>query len=157
VSPNSPRLHRRLVGGPKEWWVAPKNGGIPALGLAGTTGAGPCIGLIILGPPSTRREVWVYHFEADDHPAATLNGNSPFPAGSTAVLFGGQNGSASSSGLIDSILPSLQTHGVTVNGLYNSPGLWVDNAGNFYVRASERRTAENDGTLPTQDPNAGMD
>ena len=131
--------------------------GIPALGLAGTTGAGPCVGLIILGPPAARREVWAYHFEPDDHPPATLNRDAPFPAGSTAILFGGKNGEASTAGLLDAILPNLQTQGVTVIGLYNSPGLWVDNSGNFYVTASERHTAENDGTSPPKDPNAGMD
>jgi len=43
---------------------------------------------------------------------------------------------------------------ITVDGVYNSPGMWVDSAGGYFVHGTEAGsgTRESDGTLPIPPP-----
>jgi len=127
---------------------------IPDGFMVGTSGAGPCIGVIIVGPPDRagNREIWVYHFQSGDNVSGTLNRDGPFPKGSKAVIFGGQNGVRESMGSLNDVESSLRGCNVTIDGVYNSPGLWVDRNGNYFVHSAERRTTEKDGTQPTPPP-----
>jgi hypothetical protein len=55
-------------------------------------------------------------------------------------------------GSLNDVANSLRARNVTIDGVYNSPGLWVDRNGNYYVHGAERRTAEKDGTQPAPAP-----
>ncbi len=129
---------------------------LPAGYMAGPAGAGPCILLIIVSPPNKAglRDVWTFHFNSGDDPNTTLNRNGPFPKGSHAVIAGGQNGERISNGTLQSVETYLNKNkaNITVDGLYNSPGIWVDSNGNYFVHTRERKNAEKDGTAPTPLP-----
>ena len=129
---------------------------IPFGHYVGTTGAEPCVGLIIISPGDKTpggglRDIWVYHFEADDHPNNSIDLHDP-PKGSEGVIFGGDDRTESSPGLIDAIIADLRARGIKIRGLYNSPGMWADRHGTCYVFNTERETASKDGTLPKQQP-----
>ncbi len=69
-----------------------------------------------------------------------------------AVLFGGQNNNRGSMRQLQHVRSHLGLHSVTIGGVYNSPGLWVDSNGNYFVHGFERAGAERDGTLPPPAP-----
>ncbi|TWT75097.1 putative deoxyribonuclease RhsB [Allorhodopirellula solitaria] len=127
---------------------------IPFGHYVGTTGAGPCVGLIIVSPGDKTpgggmRDIWVYHFEADDHPNNSIDLHD-LPTGSEGIIFGGDDRTESSPALIDAIIADLKARGIKIRGLYNSPGMWADRHGTCYVFNTERETATKDGTLPKQ-------
>jgi len=115
---------------------------IPDGHLVGTTAAATCIGVIVVSPPDVNgnRTIWVFHFDSGDDPEATLAAAGPFPQGSHVVFFGGQD-HPDSTNTLDSVLDyfeGLPAGRVVIDGIYNSIGLWVNNAGNYYVNPNER-------------------
>ena len=64
--------------------------------------------------------------------------------------FGGDDDDPSTSGLLQQIAKFLngQKSDITIDGLYNSPGMWVDSAGNYYVTPDQCSAATKDGTNP---------
>jgi hypothetical protein len=107
-----------------------------------------------VSPPDNarNRSAWVYHFDPADNAVATLHRDAPFPQSSVAVLFGGQNNNRHSMRQLQDVQVHLGHQNVKIEGVYNSPGLWVDANGNYFVHATERATAERDGTLPQPAP-----
>ena len=95
--------------------------GVPPGSVAGSGGAGPCIGLIVTTPNGT---VYVFHFTANDDPAATL-GSIKFPKGSHAGIFGGDN-SQPSNETLESLTPYLCSNGFLIDGYYPYDGLFTD-------------------------------
>lgn len=109
---------------------------IPPGVLVGPTGTGPCIGVIIVSPPDSNGNVtvWVYHFQATDNPNATLQNSGGFPPGSTVVLSGGWDTDPQSMGTLQSINTFLNSHpGINVAGYFNTPALYVNASGQFFV------------------------
>lgn len=126
---------------------------IPPGHYVGTTGTQPCVGLIIISPTEgdDPPEVWVFHFDAPDHPHRSIDLHDP-PEGSTGVIFGGDDRMESSAGLIDAILDDLEDRGIDLLGIYNSAGMWVDSEGELHVFDTDLYTAPKDGTRPPQKP-----
>ena len=75
---------------------------------------------------------------AAQYPYATLAASGPFPAGSHVIIFGGDN-IPESNGTLESTLSYFEGNSrVTIDGYYDSCGLFVDGDGNFLNRNIER-------------------
>ncbi len=103
---------------------------IPNGTSVGTTGAGPCIGVIIRYPTG---KTFVYHFQGGDHPARTFVNTRPVapPPGTTALVFGGNN-SPSSNFLLGSVVGYLDSNGV-LWGYSDTTGGNVDGKGQYFL------------------------
>jgi hypothetical protein len=89
-----------------------------------------------VSPPDSNGNVtvWVYHFQATDNPNATLQNSGGFPPGSTVVLSGGWDTDPQSMGTLQSINTFLNSHpGINVAGYFNTPALYVNASGQFFV------------------------
>jgi hypothetical protein len=117
--------------------------------MVGTTGARPCICVIVVGPKDAagKRIIWVYHFNPGDNPRATFK-RDKFPKGSHAVIAGGDDNDPASTSTLYDVLASLVLAEAIIDGVYNSPGIWVDSKGKYYVYEVERIQANMDGTKP---------
>jgi RHS repeat-associated protein len=147
--PRNPRIHLGTAPGQGTHYPS-----IPPQGeLVGTTACGPCIGLIIVGPPDDEgnvESISVYHFYPTDDPVRTLQRDRPFPPGAKAVLFGGDDTCRNSMGILAAANRYLRNK-IPIDGVYNSPGLWVDAEGNYHDFPFEARTRQDDGTRPAKD------
>ncbi len=116
---------------------------IPAGTCVGTGGAGPCIGLIIqtLDP---EKSVYVFHFGAIDDPLTTLKKAGPFPKGSRAALFGGDN-SEPSNVTLKLAMDYLRQERIKVDGYSNTTGLWVDKDGRYRLTPLDTPSQESVG------------
>jgi hypothetical protein len=129
---------------------------IPRGKMVGSTGAGTCIGLIIVSPPNIvgHRCAWVYHFTAQHDPVATLRIDGGFfgrgfPKGSRAIIFGGHGNDMWSMGTLVSVHKYLiNSSRITIVGVYNSTNLWVDADGKFHAFNTQTTVRDNDGSLP---------
>ena len=75
-----------------------------------------------------------------------------FPRGTQIFIAGGNNKDAVSMGTLQSVMDFINTQNgrITLSGVYNSAGLWVDNQGDLFVTPTEYKTREADGTQPTK-------
>jgi len=104
----------------------------------GTTGAGPCIGVVIADPIG---RVSCYHFSQGNNPGRTLNMTNPggYPKGTRAIIFGGDN-SAPSNFTLGMVVSNLESN--SVGYVYsNTTGGNVDSNGMFFLY-------KNDGGAP---------
>jgi hypothetical protein len=93
----------------------------------------------------------VYHFSPDGNcPVRTLRRDGPFPPEAKAVLFGGDDTCRNSMGILAAANRYLRNK-IPIDGVYNSPGLWVDAEGNYHDFPFEARTRQDDGTRPAKD------
>ena len=99
--------------------------------FVGSTGAGPCIGLILIVPSQHGRTYAVYHFTATEDPSATIAELGTLPSGTRAALFGGDNSSGSNFTL-RGVLNHLRGHAIEIEGYSDSVGLWIDSTGRYY-------------------------
>ncbi len=125
---------------------------IPDGHYVGSTGAQPCIIVIIVSPPfrsDATTRIRVYHFDAGDDPIATLNRDRfKFTKGSRIALAGGDAKDPISMGTLEAIWSFIaHSHtGLHFDGIHNTPGLWVDNNGTYYVTEIEMLRRTIDGT-----------
>jgi RHS repeat-associated protein len=143
--------YRLMIGGTTTGVYVPT---IPRGFLVGAEGAGPCILLIITSPPNDAgtRSAWAYHFGTKHNPSSTLRrdgGWFGFPRGSKAVLGGGDDRCPNSMGTLFYAWDQLQRQGISIDGIYNTPSLWVDADGNYHT--FPHYTVVDDGTFPTPD------
>jgi hypothetical protein len=108
---------------------------IPKGHLVGTFGAGPCIGVMIYKrDPQTGQiiESTVAHFNAMNHPSKDFS-QMTFPAGSEAIVFGGDN-SNESNAVLGSVLRFLENKKTGISSIQtiDSPDLWINSAGELY-------------------------
>ena len=125
---------------------------IPDGALVGTEACEGCIGLIIVEPGIQAGDVTVrvFHFDTFDNPRSTLNKIlRGLPSGCHAVVFGGQNHDTASMGTLRAVIQEVGHFSwkVTIDGVQNSSGMWVDNHGRYYVRQDFDHGVR-DGTRP---------
>ena len=124
-----PTLSTPRVGvGRQEHAIIPK---LPPGYAAGSTGAGPCIGVIIRYPRGGA--VCVYHFGPGDNPVTTMNMTKPsaYPDGTFAMVFGGDN-SPPSNALLGRVVAYLKNNAVDY-GYSDSTGANIDSNGQFFL------------------------
>src|SRR5690606_36801274 len=112
--------------------LKPPAPGAPCGALVGTTGANPCVGMIVV----TDTELYVYHFAAPDDACRVIHSHQAFWGTPKKIYcFSGNvpggNGSYYSAATIDSITWMIPDDS-TITWV-ESDGLWVDSQGNCYV------------------------
>ena len=127
-------LHVGVGGG--QYAIIPK---LPPGYTAGSTGAGPCIGVIISSPNG---HIYVYHFNNNQNPARTMfqTRTAPYPAGSTAIIFGGDN-SKESNFTLGSVVTYLSANAVNYN-YSNTTGANVDSTGTYFLFLKDGNSPE---------------
>ena len=109
-----PHVTLRDCGSNKRFRVSQGNqricGGLPGnCAWLGTTGAEPCVGVVIVGPSGSPAEG--FHFEADDNPRESMFTYGGWPGGSKAIICGGDDSTASRCTLLRTIT------GLVANGV----------------------------------------
>ena len=102
--------------------------------LVGTAAAQPCIGLIIRTKEGPKSRIYVFHFTATQNPMATLQ-RLPIPAGSQAVILGGDN-ARSSNVTLKLVLKKLRAMGIKPS-YADITGAYVDCNGKEYRFSSD--------------------
>ena len=89
--------------------------------------------------------IFVYHFDADDNPPATLARDHALVPGAEVTIFGGSNGDTSSCGLYRSIIDLIPVGGpIGFSGISAASALWVDRDGNLFIHSVEASIRESD-------------
>ena len=101
----------------------------------GVEGAGPCIGVVVVGPG----QVLAFHLSATDDAAATL-GQYAWPKNCKAVIFGGDDRRCPTHYL--EVINSLKQDGIKLDGMINMTGGYYGPGGKWYVGSA---------TQPSQD------
>ena len=102
--------------------------------LVGTTGAGPCIGLIV----SDGTNIHAFHFEGGDNVGSTLASTlSNLGPNAQAAICGG-DGELVSEHILAQVQTFLEAHpAINVSGFSNTSGLWLNAVGTFSVTPVE--------------------
>ncbi len=113
-------------------------GSLPPGHYAGSTGAGPCVIVIVTIWTANGPVFHVYHFQVGDDVSAALGALGDVP-GCTSVALAGGDGSNGSNQLIQQVLNWVQAHNdaAAIDGYYDGPGLWVDADGNYHHHNTE--------------------
>jgi hypothetical protein len=121
---------------------------VPEGGLVGSTGAGPCVGLIIVDDEN----IYVFHFtQTTDVSQALAEAIDDLGADAHAAIFGG-DGSPLSEQTLEEVMDYLNAHSeITIDGYSNTPGLWVDSDGDYHINEVEAN-APDDNIMPTVYP-----
>ena len=116
--------------------------------LVGSTGAGPCIGLIIVDADY----IYVFHFAQTTDVAQTISvAIQDLGDDAHAAIFGG-DGTPLSEQTLENVMDYLGSHpDITIDGYSDTPGLWVDADGGYHINEVEAN-APNDNVMPTQYP-----
>lgn len=102
----------------------------PGLGqpFVGTGGCAGCVGVIIQVPGHGTA---VFHFNTGNNVLATLS-QYTWPAGSHAVVFGGNNQPASNV-LMQNVISALRPRGITLDGVLNSSNCYLGANGDLHT------------------------
>ncbi|MGH7966739.1 MAG: dockerin type I domain-containing protein, partial [Candidatus Binatia bacterium] len=110
---------------------------IPDGTVVGASGCDPCIGIILLPPEDDPQ---VFHFAATDDAKDTMKEAGPFPDGTRAAIFGGNN-TLESNVTLNLVAEFFRENPqITVEGYSDTVGLWVDREGTF-VRRNDKLDA----------------
>jgi hypothetical protein len=102
----------------------------------GVTGAGPCIGVVVVCPG----QVVAFHFSAMDDAGATL-GKYAWPANCNAVICGGDNSAVSNDQLVE-VINSLKQNGIKLDGIIDMDGCYYGPGGKWYVGSTTRTSQD---------------
>ncbi|MFN7891403.1 MAG: hypothetical protein ACK5OC_14015 [Pirellula sp.] len=106
----------------------------PEGALVGSTGAGPCIGLIV----HDNDNIYVFHFAQTTDVSETIDiAIQELGDDAHAAIFGG-DGSALSEQTLEEVMDYL--HGnpeITIDGYADTPGLWIDVDGVYHINEVE--------------------
>lgn len=112
--------------------------------IVGVTGAGPCVGLILVPPRPAAGGVpdntYAFHFTANDNPVATLESIGRTPAqwaGYTAVLCGAhisgtRDVDLTAAHTLSMVFTALEVKQISVRAYVAAPNVHVDGLGNIY-------------------------
>jgi hypothetical protein len=100
--------------------------------VAGSSGAGPCVILVIKGPGSGFVRAW--HFEATDSVTATLARDLAGSSGGRAGIAGDLEDDKTGNALLATVLAVLKNRNIAIDGYHKSDELWVDSNGHWVKR-----------------------
>ncbi len=116
--------------------------------LVGTTGAGPCIVLIV----TDATNIHVFHFVGGDNVASTLAATLANLGPNAQAALAGGDGNPASNHTLDRVTDFLDAHPtINVQGFSNTSGLCVNAEGTFSVTPVEN--AMPDDNVPPPSPN----